>query len=63
MDRTDARNRVYAANKKVKFESSMLKSTLCDYKGLYLLVRWIISVANNTIENGDIKKHKAGAYF
>ena len=37
MDRTDARNRVYAANKKVKFGSSMLKSTLCDYKDPYLL--------------------------
>ena len=49
----------YAANKQIKFKTSMLRSSLCDYSDAYMLFKGKISVndtaaagadANNTIK-------------
>ena len=37
----------YAANKQIKFKTSMLRSSLCDYSDAYILVKGNISVNNN----------------
>ena len=42
---------IYAANKLIKFKTSMLRSSLCDYSDAYILVKGNISV-NNTAGAG-----------
>ena len=42
----DARG-TYSPNKQIKFKTSMLRSSLCDYSDAYILVTWNITV-NNT---------------
>ena len=34
----------YNANNQIKFKTSMLKSSLCDYSDAYILVRGIITI-------------------
>ena len=36
----------YNTNSQIKFKTSMLKSSLCDYSDAYILVSWTISVQN-----------------
>ena len=31
---------------KIKFKTTMLKSSLCDYSDVYILVKWTITVPN-----------------
>ena len=42
---------VYNVNSKIKFKTTMLKSSLCDYSDAYILVKGAISV-NNTAAQG-----------
>ena len=42
---------VYSPNKQIRFKSSMLRSSLCDYTDAYILVKGNISV-NNTAAAG-----------
>ena len=42
---------VYNVNSQIKFKTTMLKSSLCDYSGAYILVKGTISV-NNTAAQG-----------
>ena len=42
---------VYSPNKHIKFKTSMLRSSLCDYSDAYILVKGEITV-NNTIDAG-----------
>ena len=42
---------VYNANSQIKFKTTMLKSSLCDYSDAYILVNGTISV-NNTAAAG-----------
>ena len=37
---------VYSPNKQIRFKSSMLRSSLCDYTDAYILVKGNITVAN-----------------
>ena len=37
----------YSPNKQIKFKTSMLRSSLCDYSDAYILVKGNISVDNN----------------
>ena len=50
----------YSPNKQIKFKTSMLRSSLCDYSDAYILVKGNISVNNTTAEgaaaNNTIKK-------
>ena len=41
----------YNANSQIKFKTTMLKSSLCDYSDAYILVKGTISV-NNTAADG-----------
>ena len=43
---------VYNVNSQIKFKTTMLKSSLCDYSDAYILVKGTISV-NNTAAVGD----------
>ena len=45
----------YSHNKQIKFKTSMLRSSLCDYSDAYILVKGNISV-NNTAANNINKK-------
>ena len=42
---------VYSPNKKIRFKTSMLRSSLCDYSDAYILVKGDITV-NNTAADG-----------
>ena len=42
---------VYNVNSKIKFKTTMLKSSLCDYSDAYILVKGTISI-NNTAAQG-----------
>ena len=52
----------YAANKQIKFKTSMLRSSLCDYSDAYMLFKGKISVNNTAAVGADanntIKKVK-----
>ena len=41
----------YSPNKQIKFKTSMLRSSLCDYSDVYILVKGNVSV-NNTAAEG-----------
>ena len=41
----------YSPNKQIRFKTSMLRSSLCDYGDAYILVKWNITV-NNTANAG-----------
>ena len=38
---------VYSPNKQIRFKTSMLRSSLCDYSDAYILVKGNITVNNN----------------
>ena len=42
---------VYSPNKQIRFKTSMLRSSLCDYSDAYILVKGNIAV-NNTAADG-----------
>ena len=39
---------VYSPNKQIRFETAMLRSSLCDYSDAHILVKGNITVNNNT---------------
>ena len=51
-------------NSQIKFNTTMLKSSLCNYSDAYIFVKGTISIANttvipaaaNNIKNGNIQK-------
>ena len=47
----DESRRAYNVNSQIKFKTTMLKSSLCDYSDAYILVKGTISV-NNTAADG-----------
>ena len=52
---------VYNVNSQIKFKTTMLKSSLCDYSGAYILVNGTITVNNTAAAganaNNTIKKN------
>ena len=48
----------YKKDNQIRFKTSMLKSSLCDYSDAYILVKGIIAVAKETdaAPNNDSKK-------
>ena len=48
----DARG-TYSTGSQIKFNTSMLKSSLCDYSSVYILAKKTISVVNTTAEDAD----------
>ena len=47
----DGARGIYSPNKQIKFKTSILRSSLCDYSGAYILVKGKITV-NNTVDAG-----------
>ena len=43
----------FAVNKQIKFKTSMLRSCLCDYSGVYIPVKGNISVNNTAAVDAD----------
>ena len=43
----------YNVNSEIKFKTTMLKSSLCDYSDAYILVKGTITVNNTAAENDD----------
>ena len=46
----------YNVNSQIKFKTTMLKSSLCDYSDAYILVKGTISVNNTAAVNNTNKK-------
>ena len=51
---------VYSPNKQIRFKTSMLRSSLCDYSDAYILIKGNITVHNTVAEgaaaNNTMKK-------
>ena len=66
---SDESRRAYNVNSQIKFKTTMLKSSLCDYSDAYILVKGTISVNNTAaagaaVNNNDKKViFKNGAPF
>ena len=45
----------YNINSQIKFKTTMLKSTLCDYSYVYVLVKWTISFIVQGADAGGIQ--------
>ena len=43
----------YSPNKQIKFKTSMLRSSLCDYSDAYILVKGNIKVINTAADGAD----------
>ena len=45
-------NDLYCVNKNIKFKTSILRSYLCDYSDIYIVVKWTITVegGNNALK-------------
>ena len=43
----------YSPNKQIKFKTSMLRSSLCDYSDAYILVKGNITVNNTAADDAD----------
>ena len=49
----DESRRAYNVNSRIKFKTTMLKSSLCDYSDAYILVKGTISVNNSAAADAD----------
>ena len=48
----------YSPNKQIKFKTSMLRSSLCDYSDAYILVKGNITVNNTAADDADANNNK-----
>ena len=51
----------YNVNSQIKFKTTMLKSSLCDYSDAYILVKGTISVNNTAAEGAAVNNNDRGA--
>ena len=51
----DAR-RSYNKNNQIKFKTTMLKSSLCDYSNAYIVIKGNVTVNNTAVADGDANK-------
>ena len=47
----DDSRRTYKSNSRINFQTSMLRSSLCDYSDAYILVKGTISIAAQAGDN------------
>ena len=45
----DKSRRTYNKDNQIRFETSMLRSSLCDYSNAYILVKGTITVVNTAV--------------
>ena len=50
---SDESRGAYNVNSQIKFKTTMLKSSLCDYSGAYILVKGTITVNNTAATDAD----------
>ena len=50
----DESKATYNVNSQIKFKTTMLKSSLCDYSDAYILVKGTISVNNTAAVDADV---------
>ena len=48
----------YNVNSQIKFKTSMLKSSICDYSDAYILVKGTITVNNTAAADADANNTK-----
>ena len=53
----------YSPNKQIKFKTSMLRSSLCDYSDAYILVKGNITVNNNAADGAAANNTNKKAIF
>ena len=58
----DARG-TYSPNKQIKFKTSMLRSSLCDYSDAYILVKGNITVNNTAVDGADANNTNKSVIF
>ena len=56
VERNDEARGTYSPNKQIKFKTSMLRSSLCDYNDAYVPVKGNITVNNTAAANNTNKK-------
>ena len=54
---------VYNVNSQIKFKTTMLKSTLCDYNDAYILVKGTISVNDTAAAGADVNNTNRKVMF
>ena len=54
---------VYNVNSQIKFKTTMLKSSLCDYSDAYILVKGTISVNNTTAQGAAVNNNNNKVIF
>ena len=54
---------MYNTNNQIRFKSSMLRTSLCDYNDAYILVKGTITVPNTAAANADVNKTNKKVIF
>ena len=54
---------VYSPNKQIRFKTSMLRSSLCDYSDTYILVKGNITVNNTAAAGADANNNNKKVIF
>ena len=54
---------VYNVNSQIKFKTTMLKSSLCDYSNAYILVKGTISVNNTAVQGAAVNNTNKKVIF
>ena len=49
----DASRATHNINSQIKFKTTMLKSSLCDYNDVYILIKGTITVPNTVAADAD----------
>ena len=60
---SDESRGAYNVNNQIKFKTTMLKSSLCDYSDAYILVKGTISVNNAAVAAVTIKNNNKKVIF
>ena len=63
MEINDEARGTYSPNKQIKFKTSMLRSSLCDYSDAYILVKGNITVNNTAADGADANNDSKKAIF
>ena len=53
----------YNVNSQIKFKTTMLKSSLCDYSDVYILVKGTITVNNTAAADADANNTNKKVYL
>ena len=63
IETNDEARRTYSPNKQIKFKTSMLRSSLCDYSDAYILVKENITVNNAAGDGADANNDNKKVIF